>query len=235
MAVDVDVDVDLDLDLDRSDRQLVRWPRDLGELRLRHREKRLGAALVELRAGAAGDLLARRLGGERAPEGAVVRHRVVRVGDREDARGDRDLLAAEAARVAAAVEPLLVREHHLGGALEEVDRAEDVIADLRVALHLAPLGVVELPGLQEDRVGHADLADVVEEGAAPEIRQLALLEADAARDGDRVADDALGVIAGLVLARIERRYFCRASSSLLRPSARSMARMSSVTFGGLSR
>ena len=49
------------------------------------------------------------------------------------------------------------------------DRLEDVEAGLGVLAHLLPLGGVERPGLEQDGVGHADLADVVQERPAEDV------------------------------------------------------------------
>src|SRR5215213_10057452 len=87
---------------------------------------------VELRAGAAvhfGERLGAR---DLCAVDAVGRHRVVGVGNEEDARGQLDLLAGEVVRVARAV-PALVVVQHPGGYRVEVQRLEHPVADLRVA------------------------------------------------------------------------------------------------------
>ena len=88
---------------------------------------------VELRARAAVDLLARRCEAHRLAIGAVRGQRVERVGDREHARRERDLLALEAVRVAGAVPALVVVAHDQRRLVEEVDVAQDLRADLGVA------------------------------------------------------------------------------------------------------
>src|ERR1044071_1870937 len=67
-----------------------------------------GAVGVERGAGAALALAARDLVGQGAAIRAVRRHGVVGISDRDDAADQRDRVAAQAARVAAAVEPFVV-------------------------------------------------------------------------------------------------------------------------------
>ena len=64
--------------------------------RLDQPDERLGELGIELRAGAALDLADRDLVGQGAAIGAVGRHRVVGVGDRDDAADERDVVAGRA-------------------------------------------------------------------------------------------------------------------------------------------
>ncbi len=59
-------------------------------------------------------------------------HGLDRVGDREDARLEQDVLAAQPARIARAVEPLMVLAHRLGHGPGEFDAAQQVVAALGV-------------------------------------------------------------------------------------------------------
>src|SRR4051794_4083732 len=70
-------------------------------------------ARAELLAAAPVDLLERLRQGARGTVRAVGGHGVERVGDRQDACGERDLLTGEAVRVAAAAEALVVAADHL--------------------------------------------------------------------------------------------------------------------------
>src|SRR5437870_2615869 len=94
---------------------------------------------------------------ERAPIRAVGRHGVVGIADRGDPRDQWDLVATQASREAAAVEPLVVVEDYVHDGLAEADWAEDVGADPRVLADLGPLVFFEAAGLGQNRVGHADL------------------------------------------------------------------------------
>ena len=89
---------------------------------------------IELRVGAALDLGDRDLVRERAAVGAVAGHRVVGVGDRDDARHERDVVALRAERIAAAVPALVVQVHARDERVQELDRVEDVAAVARVLL-----------------------------------------------------------------------------------------------------
>ena len=74
---------------------------------------------------------------------AVEASRVERVGQREDARDQRDVLARQAVGVAAAVPLLVVAEDAGEDRGQAGDVAEDAVAGLRMAVDLLDLGVVE--------------------------------------------------------------------------------------------
>ena len=94
-------------------------------------------------------------------------HRVVGLGDSEDPRLERDRLAADAAGIAVAVGLLVAVEDPLAD-VGQLAGAEDPAGHLGVAADLVPLGRRERPGLVEDRVGDADLADVVQHAGQPQ-------------------------------------------------------------------
>src|SRR5215218_10605609 len=132
---------------------------------------------------------------------AVARHCVERVGDREDPRAGRNLLATEAVRIAGAVPALVVAPDDAPAlAVEERDALEHLLADHRVRLDEPPLGLVQRTRLSEDRVGHADLPDVVEEEAVRRARVVAEGRLDDTCEGERVALHAprMGARAGVL-------------------------------------
>ena len=92
--------------------------------------------------------------------------RVVDVADRQDPRLEVELVAAQPARVAAAVEPLVMVEHEPADAVVE---AAELVQELRRArgccLTTLELVVVERAGLLQDRARDRELADVVQEAA----------------------------------------------------------------------
>ena len=89
-------------------------------------------------------MIAARLGERRGGAvGAVGGQRVERVGHREDARRERDVLARQAVRVARAVPALVVVADDELGVAEEVDVAQDLPADDRGAAHQRALLVGE--------------------------------------------------------------------------------------------
>ena len=128
---------------------------------------------VELLAGGLLELVERLLDRHAAPVQARRGHRLERVRDAEHAAGERDVLALELVRVAAAVPALVQVEHPLGD-LGHAGALDDVAAQRGVALHLEELVVGEPRGLQQHRVGDADLADVVEDAGRPELVDLLL-------------------------------------------------------------
>src|SRR5215207_10769978 len=70
--------------------------------------------------------------------------------------------------------------------------------------HDVPLLVRERPGLVEDRLGDADLADVVEQRAELDVPDLVARQPDYRCDLDRELRDLLSVVAGLAVLRLER-------------------------------
>src|SRR5206468_9421945 len=89
---------------------------------------------IELRACAFVEAAQGFLLGEPLPVRAVRRHRVVRVADQDDPRFDRDVIAAEAVRIAGAVETLVTVSYDRLDILETVDRRDDPLAQLRMRL-----------------------------------------------------------------------------------------------------
>ena len=105
---------------------------------------------------------------QRAAVRAVGGQRVVEVAHGDDPRLARDRAFGEAERIAGAVEPLVVRRGDPGEVGQRADPPEDLARVDRVAAHRLPLALVEAARLVEDRVRHAELADVVEQRGAPQ-------------------------------------------------------------------
>ena len=83
-------------------------------------------------------------------------------------------LAAKPVRVAGAVPALVVRAHDAQPlAAEQRHVLEHLLADRRVLLQDAPLVRLQRPALEQDPVGDADVADVVEHEAPLEARVVA--------------------------------------------------------------
>ena len=134
---------------------------------------------------------------------AVGGHRLERVGDGEDPRLERDLVAGEAGRVAAAVGALVVREHPRGE-IVQVRPAEDARAQLRVLLHLGPLGLGERAGLR--RIG-SGTPIFPRSWSSPASRTRSTRSGSRPRRGrDPLAEppDRLRVLRGAAVAEVER-------------------------------
>ena len=80
---------------------------------------------------------------------------------------------------------------------------EDLGTERGVALHDEPLVVVELARLAEDRVGHADLADVVEHAGEPHARNAVVVEAERAGHRLGVAANGLAVAGAAAEADVD--------------------------------
>ena len=61
-------------------------------------------------------------------------HRLDDVGDGENACAGQDLVAAQAVRIAGAIEALVMLQDDLGDGTTEVDRREDLVSGRRVRL-----------------------------------------------------------------------------------------------------
>ena len=107
--------------------------------------------------------------------------------------------------IAAAVPALVLGAHRGREVRERGDRADDALAHRGVRVHDPPLRLRQRAGLLQDRVGDAELADVVQQRDLGDLDHLALGEAELLRHGGGDADDRLGVLGGVVLARLERR------------------------------
>ena len=173
-------------------------------LALEQLDEDLDEAGVELLAGDPAQLLDRVVARHRRAVGVARGHHVVGVGDGDDPRQLRDVVACEAARVALAVDPLVVGEDDLGDRPVAVERGDDPGALLRVAADQHPVLVGERHVGLEDAVGKDELADVVQQrGDVDELLLLARV-AGALGDRPRVAGDRGGVPGGHLVAQVER-------------------------------
>ena len=77
------------------------------------------------------------------PVRTVGRHRVVRVADEDDARFDRDIVAAQAVGIAGSVVALVAVPHDRSHLLEPVDRGDDLLAQLGMRLDYLALLISE--------------------------------------------------------------------------------------------
>src|SRR5205085_4033099 len=93
--------------------------------------------------------------------------------------------------------------HDARGPFEELDAAKYPLPVQRVLPHPDPLLLRQRRGLAQYRVGHPDLADVVEERAEFERARLLAAEAEFAPEAEAEADDPLRVSGGLGVARLQ--------------------------------
>ena len=128
--------------------------------------------------------------------------RVEDIGHRDDAPDQRNRLAAQALRIAAAVELLVmaVRDDRGHAQQRRGAVAQDLVADGGVLAHDGHLPVVEPAGLEQDVVGRADLADVVHRRGAVQHVEHRLGQTELARDQPRVQRHAHQMQAGLGIA-----------------------------------
>src|SRR5262245_20252975 len=134
---------------------------------------------VELARGLAQDHRDRpRVGQGRLVE-ALAAQGVVDVGEGRQAGGRRDRGAGQLVRVTGAVVTFVVAADDVAGHPQKVHRSavllsqrlQDAVADQRMGPHLGALGLRQRGRLQEDVVGQADLADVVQDHAALQLAE----------------------------------------------------------------
>src|SRR5207249_9551061 len=118
------------------------------------------------------------------------------VGDGDDPRGKRDLLALLAVRVPLAVPALVVLARDPARGLEEARLAEHRLAIDAVLLDDVELGVGKVVLCLQDVVGSMDLADVVHDARVPELLHERAGKTEPLRDRFDVPPDAEEVLAG---------------------------------------
>ena len=87
---------------------------------------------------------------------------------------------------------------------EEGQGREDSLAHERVAADDLELVGVERRRLGQDRVGHGDLADVVDDGSVAQVAHLVLLQAEHATDLHRELGDGARVLGRVGVLRLQR-------------------------------
>ena len=170
-----------------------------------HLQERLHHARLEVCARQFADMLQRPGARPGRAVGAVRRQRIVDVHDAEDAGAERDLFAFEAARVAAAVPFLVVAVGDVERPLQVGDRLEHLPGVGGMHVHERPLVVGQRVGLEQDAVGDAHLADIMQQRPAPDLDQLPGPDAHPFRQPDGHPGHALGVALRLLVAQVERR------------------------------
>ncbi len=139
--------------------------------------------------------------------GALVRtlvgQRVVHVGIRTDAGGERDALAG-CARIAGTVPPSVVVPRDRGGHLQRgvVGLLEELGADLGVRPHRDDLVRVERSRLQQDQFVDGDLADVVKARRMFDPEAVLGVDAELGREQACEPADAEAMFAGLVVEEL---------------------------------
>ncbi len=117
--------------------------------------------------------------------------------------GERDLVADQSRRVAAAVDVLVVVEDRVRHRAIAVEAPHERSALLRVAAHYRPVLVGEDLGVQ-DAVGERELADVVQQPGGVREVLIGLVESHLARQRTGVAGDGGGVASGHAVSQRKR-------------------------------
>src|SRR4029077_15633648 len=91
---------------------------------------------------------------------------IERISDGEDPGAGKNLLAFDAAGGPAAVIALVMRQDEFSSVAEKGYVFDEIVADLRVALHMFSFVRRERPRLEENGVGDSELADIVQVGTS---------------------------------------------------------------------
>ncbi len=135
--------------------------------------------------------------------GALARQGVEHINHGEDAGRQRDLFALQAAWVAGAVPFLMVSVGDVQGWAQVRDGCKHVAGELGVFTHDDPFLVRQFAGFEEDGVGDAQLAHVVQQGAAADVHEFLLGYTHRTGDVHRHLGNALAVAFGLLVAQVE--------------------------------
>jgi len=150
-----------------------------------NRQERLHDMRIELRTAAADDLRRRHFEGTGAAIRSVRRDRVERIDDVEDACPDHDVVPTESRGIPGSVPSLVMLQNDQGGRSKVVDAVQELPSQFRVAFHLHPFLRRKGPWLAQDAVRDPDLADVVQQGATLDDREVVLGKTDLLAKGVR--------------------------------------------------
>lgn len=125
-------------------------------------EKECGQVGVELRARMSLDVRAHIGIAPGLLVDTAMNQRIPYVDYAEQPRRIGDLLAAQPARVTAAIPALMVTAGNFRAGPQKIDLIEQCVSKIRMAANMCHLVRIERPGLEQGRVGQSDLADVVQ-------------------------------------------------------------------------
>src|SRR5258708_18626622 len=148
---------------------------------------------IPLRSGSRAQYGHRCIGGEPRPVRPVVHQGIECIAYRNNSSESRNLPPAKTVRIAAAVVTLVVMPDDRKNARRGLQRPHGCLADPHMLSHARGLDLVERAGLEQDRVGHADLSDVVDDSASIEGVERVLSQSDPTSEVASRLSDSLGV------------------------------------------
>src|SRR6267142_3464014 len=134
----------------------------------------------------------------------VANHGVEGIGNREDARPERNIVTFQTPRVARAVKKFLVGQHDFGGIAQERDADQHVVADFAVLAHDFFFVFGEWAGFAQDAIGNGHFADIVKECRAGQNRKIGVGNGHGLGNGDAERGYTLAMTFGLSVLQVER-------------------------------
>src|SRR6516164_824129 len=171
---------------------------------LRDRQENFDNLRIELAAGASPDFLPRVWHREGPPIRPVADHGIERVGDGENTRPHRNLIASQAPGIARTVIKLLVREHNLRGIFKKWDANQHVVTDFAVRAHEFLFLVGKRAGFSQDAIGNGHLADVVEKRGTGQDQQIGIRNGHLLCNGDAERGNTLAMALGFRVLQVQR-------------------------------
>ena len=122
-----------------------------------------------------------------------------------DPRGERNRIAAEAVGISVSIGPLVMELDDRQMRRKKRNRSQNARADDGVRANQFEFRRGQRRLLAQHLVGHADLADVVQQGAEPQRGEIRIGQLERPSHFDRQRAHALGMTSGVRIAGIERR------------------------------
>jgi hypothetical protein len=109
--------------------------------------------------------------------------------------------------IAFPIGPLVVRQHP-GGLVMELGGGQNARSQHRMGLHEVELALDQPTRLLQDRIGHPDLADVVEEPGQPDLEDVFLIESELGGHERAELGDGLAMAVGVGVLRVDSSCQC---------------------------
>lgn len=158
---------------------------------------------VEKDARVLSDVFQYRFFGAATPVRSVRQERIPNINDGEDARGERDFIPFEAARVTGAVPAFVVTVGNIQRGAQVGDGIEHLPGIFGMFAHFFPLFVGQRSRFLQYAVRNAHFADVMQQRTPSQVDDIVFVDAQGARQAHCNFGHALGVAFGFLVAQVE--------------------------------